>query len=920
MTSCVEKYGNKVESFITRIFGQVGNYVSTKPRQTIVLSFLLTAICGAGFARWTTENRAEKLWVPQDTIAEIETRIYESYFGSSSRFNTIIIQADTARDNVLTRERLEAAIKMHLEIETNKATVEGDDYTLLDLCTSGGSCVSRFDGVCRCLVSSILRQWNYDLATFQNDTDFMTTLNAYGSKEDLTAVLGNPVFDDDSGTLLSAQAFTLSYFLDDRTAEAGSDEKGTDADPINEGWEKDVFLATVESVPSNFTSLSVDYLAGRSFSDEFGSAISGDLFLVQVAYVVVFLFLGANLGRIIPGPESRWTMSLAALFMVGLSTGAGFGLSSAFGLFFGPVHSLLPFILLGIGVDDAFVIVNAFDRERSGSRKGESNDDLAKRGARALARAGASITVTSFTDLVAFAISASSSLPALASFCAYASVGIVFLWIFASTFFTASLVLDERRQRDNRRECLCWLTRKKGGLEEDDENEGEGEGNNGKFHEGNVSLYFRNVHAPTILSRFGKVVVCLFFSALLGLGIWGALNLSVENTERAFIPSGSYLTDYINAADKYYPSSGIDLDFIFEGSSSIYEKRVALSELDTRLSGKSSQPPYIAEPTSERTYRNVMAGLRNYLTSQGTAAIGGATLGADNWPTSESDFVSTIKAYASITGPGAVYFQDVSYSDDGIQIDAIRVQSSYVALTKTKNNGYVIDDAVKQIDAMDETRELISSWGDELPTAYPYSQNFIGIEGFKIIRYELFFNVALALVAVAVIVLVTVASPVTAFLITINVAFCIVEILGFMYFLDIAIDSVSVINIVLSVGLSIDYSAHIGHSFMTKGGDNKDRRVLEALSDIGAAVLSGAATTFLAVVVLLFSSSYVFATLSKQFALTVGFGVIHGLVLLPVLLSLVGPKAFETAEMPRGISKVDKKVGDDHDLALEHDA
>ena len=126
-----------------------------------------------------------------------------------------------------------------------------------------------------------------------------------------------------------------------------------------------------------------------------------------------------------------------------LSTGAGFGLSSLCGLFFGPVHSLLPFILLGIGVDDAFVIVNAFNRERKVPRAKESNDDISKRCARALARAGASITVTSLTDLVAFSISSSSKLPALSSFCAYAAICIFFLWLFASTFFAATMVFDE---------------------------------------------------------------------------------------------------------------------------------------------------------------------------------------------------------------------------------------------------------------------------------------------------------------------------------------------------------------------------------------------------------------------------------------------------------------------------------------------
>ena len=118
-----------------------------------------------------------------------------------------------------------------------------------------------------------------------------------------------------------------------------------------------------------------------------------------------------------------------------------------------------------------------------------------------------------------------------------------------------------------------------------------------------------------------------------------------------------------------------------------------------------------------------------------------------------------------------------------------------------------------------------------------------------------------------------------------------------MFYLGIAIDSVSTINIVLAVGLSIDYSAHVGHCFMHKGGTDKNARATEALADIGAAVLNGAATTFLAVVVLLFSSSYVFQILSQQFALTVVLGVAHGLILLPVLLSLMGPKAFASADM-----------------------
>ena len=69
--------------------------------------------------------------------------------------------------------------------------------------------------------------------------------------------------------------------------------------------------------PFNLFWIIVDYFATRSFGDEFGGAITGDLLLVQVSYIVAFLFLGANLGRIKCGAGSRWTMALGALATVG---------------------------------------------------------------------------------------------------------------------------------------------------------------------------------------------------------------------------------------------------------------------------------------------------------------------------------------------------------------------------------------------------------------------------------------------------------------------------------------------------------------------------------------------------------------------------------------------------------------------------
>lgn len=880
-----KSWSNTVENFISSKFFRLGTIVGTNPKKTILFSFILTIICGAGFARFETENRPEKLWVPQNTEAEQEEKMYQDIFPRTARFNTMIVSAN-GKGNILEKENLVAALSIHQQIASKEsAQVDGESYDLEELCVkTGGTCVSSFEGICSCFITSILKQWNYDLELLESDSNILETLQSY-EKDDLDSLLGNAMYDEND-KITYAEAMTISYFTEDRA----KIEDGDETDEVNEQWEGDVFLEVLENYATKFNNIKVDYFSARSFSDEFGGAITGDLALVQGSYVVIFVFLGAVLGsRIIPGPGSRWTMALAALFTVILSTGAGFGISSGIGLFYGPVHSVLPFVLLGIGVDDVFVIVNAFDRERgTTSRKVESNADLAKRSASALARAGASISVTSLTDLVAFAISSSSGLPALASFCGYASICITFLWVFASTFFTGCFVLDERRQRDNRRECVCCLTRTPkvtDGEEQPRESED-------IFEENFVSKYFRAYHGPVILSKAGKAIILVLFASLIGFGVYGAANLSVEDSERNFIPEDSYVNGYIDSSDEYFPSTGNELFIVFESADQIYNDREALADLTEKVTGLSSSPPYIAEPTSEETYRNVMSGLKQYLSDFGSDTIGNATLGDDNWPTTQEDFLFTLKKYVD-AGPGAVYTQDVSFSSDD-KLEGIKVRLRYVKLIK-EFRGRDVDDSDKAIEAMDETRELVESWND-LPPRFTYAEKFLAIEGFKVIRRELFQNVGLAIAAVAVIVLVTVADFLTTFLITLNVAFCIIEILGMMFAIGIVIDSVSVINIVLAVGLSVDYCAHVGHCFMATDGDSRNERVTETLADIGAAVVSGAFTTFLAVSVLLFSSSYVFKILSTQFALTVALGIMHGLFLLPVMLSLVGSKAYSSAK------------------------
>jgi len=84
----------------------------------------------------------------------------------------------------------------------------------------------------------------------------------------------------------------------------------------------------------------------------------------------------------------------------------------------------------------------------------------------------------------------------------------------------------------------------------------------------------------------------------------------------------------------------------------------------------------------------------------------------------------------------------------------------------------------------------------------------------------------------------------------------------------------------------VDYSAHIAHSFVVSNADSPEERVIEALKTMGASVAMGGFSTFLGMLATAFASSEVFRIFFKMIFSIVVLGLLHGLLFLPVYLSL----------------------------------
>jgi Niemann-Pick C1 protein len=189
---------------------------------------------------------------------------------------------------------------------------------------------------------------------------------------------------------------------------------------------------------------------------------------------------------------------------------------------------------------------------------------------------------------------------------------------------------------------------------------------------------------------------------------------------------------------------------------------------------------------------------------------------------------------------------------------------------------------------------------------FSFTQRYYDFESYVVFNKELTSNVALALLAVFVVIL-TVTANITE---TMMVLFCVALVDLFLFSLlamwDVKLNSVTVVNIVIAIGLAVDYSAHIGHSYLMveppefhrdQGNlgrplSNFEKRVYKArgaLGKMGSSVFHGALSTFLAIIVLSPSDSYIFKSFFKMWFGIIIYGVANGFILLPVMLSLCGP-------------------------------
>ena len=229
------------------------------------------------------------------------------------------------------------------------------------------------------------------------------------------------------------------------------------------------------------------------------------------------------------------------------------------------------------------------------------------------------------------------------------------------------------------------------------------------------------------------------------------------------------------------------------------------------------------------------------------------------------------------------------FNTKGVVKSKVRGWRQYISPIKLSN------DAKDGPDLLDELRDIAEEYGFD--DTYSENSELLGYEQYVVLMPQTFTSVGLSLVAVLLVVMfVTGSLPVT-ILVVLAVVLVDVFILGLVHFWDLTMNSIVTVFLVIGLGLSVDYSAHIAHTYLTvevpkdieKTSEKRHYKASVAVSQMGSSVIHGGFSTFLAVCTLGAAKSYIFQVMFKTFFGIIVFGMANGFILLPIILSLIGP-------------------------------
>ncbi|XP_026286782.1 NPC intracellular cholesterol transporter 1 isoform X2 [Frankliniella occidentalis] len=938
--SCYEKLGAVIDEKLEAFFTKWGTVCAGRPWLTMGLTFVVVVILcyGVTFLKITTDP--VDLWASPESRSRLEREYYDEKFEPFYRTEHIIIRAkgldnvyhDTSKGRLTFGPVFNKDFLMDvLELQKQIVQLGQNESKGLDkVCFA--PLHASYSGTKKLKDCFVVSPWGYyqdDVDRFDEEStdpnnftvnylDHFKTCSQNYYNPDCFAQYGGPV----------DPTVALGGFLKDREAiKDPSQYQNATAVIItillNNYHNKTLLIPALEweakfvsfmkkyvntSMPEHFD---ISFNAERSIEDELDKESTSDVRTIIASYLIMFGYIAVSLGQISTCDrlliDSKITLGLGGVLIVIVSVVCSVGLFGYIGV---PatliIVEVIPFLVLAVGVDNIFILVQT--HQRTPRNPGETS---AEHIGRVLGQVGPSMLLTSLSETFCFLLGGLSDMPAVKAFALYAGMALFIDFIFQITCFVGLLALDTARQSENRYDICCFARGSKRDIAP----------NNGALYK-----LFEVAYVPMLLNKWVRPFVMVVFFGWLCSSLAVIPHIDVGLDQEQSVPDDSpvqkyflYLKNYLSVGPPVYFVVTDGLDYSDPKTQNMICSGLTCDKdsLLTQLYSASQTPSrtYISRPPS-----SWIDDYMSWLDIPGCckeSKVNGSfcphtsrrcktcKVNLDNTtrrpdPSTFSKYVSFFlndnpDAECAVAGHAA-YGSAVKLLPGSNNTFSVGPSSfmAYHSILKTSKDYYSAIESAREVAANITNMingKLKESGSTKTVNVFPYSVFYVFYEQYLTMWPDTLGSLGLSLAAIFVVTFLLMGLDIcSALVVIITIVMIVTNLLGLMYWWNISLNAVSRVNLVMAVGISVEFCSHLVHTFAVSVETSRVKRSADALTKMGSSIFSGITLTkFGGIVVLGFAKSPIFQVYYFRMYLgIVLYGAAHGLIFLPVLLSYIG--------------------------------